>query len=67
MADIGPLGFQFAEIDSELTNEAVATVRHWLENPGEVTRIVDHNYQLGQKHFSYQTLAELLDSIIRGR
>lgn len=66
-ADIGPLGFQFAEIDSELTNEAVATVRHWLENPGEVTRIVDHNYQLGQKHFSYQTLAELLDSIIRGR
>jgi glycosyltransferase involved in cell wall biosynthesis len=63
-ADIGPLGFQFAEIDGEVTDKVVSTVRRWLENPGEVTTNVGHNYQLGQQHFSYQTLVERLRSII---
>jgi glycosyltransferase involved in cell wall biosynthesis len=66
-ADIGPLGFQFAEIDGALTEAAVAAVRSWLENPGEVAAIVDHNYQLGQQHFSYQTLAERLGPILTGK
>ncbi|MCA9943159.1 MAG: glycosyltransferase family 4 protein, partial [Anaerolineales bacterium] len=32
-ADIGPLGFQFAEIDGEITPKTVEMVRGWLENP----------------------------------
>ncbi len=63
-ADIGPLGFQFAEIEGMITEETVATVRRWLEEPGLVKTAVDHNYQLGQQHFSYQTLAERLRPIL---
>ena len=58
--DIAPLGFRFAEIEGTITNDTVATVRNWLENPNQTQTIVTHNYQLAQKHFSYQTLARLL-------
>lgn len=61
--DIGPLGFQFAEIDGKLTDTAVATVRHWLEQPETAQASVIHNYQLGQQHFSYETLTAILQTI----
>jgi glycosyltransferase involved in cell wall biosynthesis len=60
LADIGPLGFQFAEIEGAITDETVATVRRWLENPTSTQDIVAHNYRLAQEHFSYQTLTRLL-------
>ena len=59
-ADIGPLGFQFAEIDWEITPETVETVRGWLENPETAIPATTHNYELGKQHFSHQTLFELL-------
>lgn len=62
-ADIGPLGFQFAEIDGEITSETVEIVRGWLEEPETAVSATTHNYELGQKHFSYKTLAELLAPI----
>ncbi len=64
-ADIGPLGFQFAEIDGGITAEAVEKVRYWLTNPKETKKIVNHNYELGRKRFSYQTLEKLLSSIFQ--
>lgn len=64
-ADIGPLGFQFAEIDGEITSEAVAMTRWWLENPETAVPATSHNYELGMKHFSYQTLAELLAPLLK--
>lgn len=62
--DIGPLGFQFAEIDGSVTDEAAALVSEWLNHPEQTEPIVAHNYQLGQRYFSYQTLARLLREII---
>ncbi len=64
-ADIGPLGFRFAEIDGAVTEESVALARRWLENPAETGEIVNHNYRLGQRYFSYQTLADLLGEQIK--
>jgi len=64
-ADIGPLGFQFAEIDGEITLNTVETVRGWLERPETAVPLTAHNYELGKKHFSYQTLAEILAPIWR--
>ena len=58
-ADIGPLGFQFAEIDGAITDEAVAQVREWLENPASVAPVVEHNYALAAQHFSYEALGEI--------
>ena len=63
-ADIGPLGFQFAEIEGAITDETVDTVRRWLENPASTRAIVAHNYRLAQEQFSYQTLTRLLQPII---
>jgi glycosyltransferase involved in cell wall biosynthesis len=65
-ADIGPLGFQFAEIEGAITAEAVEQVRRWLVHPEETEGAVEHNYQLGREHFSYQTLAGLLISMLAG-
>lgn len=64
--DIGPLGFQFAEIDGCVTDEAAALVLEWLAHPERTGQIVEHNYQLGQRYFSYETLARLLKEIIGG-
>ncbi|WP_420643127.1 glycosyltransferase [Candidatus Leptofilum sp.] len=64
-ADIGPLGFQFAEIDGEITPETVNTLRGWLENPETAVPATSHNYELGKQHFSYQTLAQLLAPILK--
>ena len=63
VADIGPLGFQFAEIDRDITLETVEMVRGWLEMPKTAIPLTTHNYELGKKHFSYETLAELLTPI----
>ena len=62
-ADIGPLGFQFAEIEGTITPETVEMVRKWLEQPETAVPLTTHNYHLGAKHFSYQTLAELLAAV----
>lgn len=62
-ADIGPLGFQFAEIDGEIKSETVETVRQWLEMPETAVPLTAHNYELGQQHFSYETLKKLLAPI----
>ncbi len=58
--DIGPKGFQFAEIDGVVTDEAVATVRGWLEEPAGALPLVAHNYELGRQHYSYEALMEAL-------
>lgn len=60
VADIAPLGFRFAEIDGAISEDAVATVRRWLEDPATAREIVEHNFRLAAKHFSYETLARLL-------
>jgi glycosyltransferase involved in cell wall biosynthesis len=60
--DIGPKGFQFVEIDGAVTDDAIAKVKRWLEQPQQTESIVAHNYQLGDQHYSYRTLRELLSA-----
>ncbi len=62
--DIGPLGFQFVELDGEVTDEVVTAVSDYLHNPQKTAPIVEHNYRLGQKYFSYQTLEKLLTDLL---
>lgn len=64
VADIAPLGFRFAEIDGRVTDEAVATVRRWLEHPPSAAAHVDHNFHLAAQHFSYETLTRLLQPLL---
>jgi glycosyltransferase involved in cell wall biosynthesis len=59
-ADIGPLGFDFVEIDGEITDVAVAETVELLANPERRRVAVEKNFQLGKHHFSYQVLEEKL-------
>ena len=61
--DIAPLGFEFVEIDGEVSDEAVTAVTYLLNHPDEIQPIVEKNYQLGLQHFSYQTLRHLLQPL----
>jgi len=68
-ADIGPLGFDFVEIDGAITNDTVAQVRHLLAHPKRRQQMVERNFELARQHFSYAVLAahlrELIESIQR--
>lgn len=63
-ADIGPLGFDFVEIDGVVTDAAVEEVRCFLTNPGRQRAAVEKNYRLGQEHFSYEVLQRKLDALL---
>jgi len=63
-ADIGPLGFNFVEIEGEVTDEAVARVRRLLDDARERQVMVEHNFALALEHFSYSVAAKRLQEIM---
>ena len=65
-ADIGPLGFEFVEIDGRITDETVAQVRALLADPCRREAMAERNYRLGQEHFSFERLEELLQELLGG-
>jgi glycosyltransferase involved in cell wall biosynthesis len=64
--DIKPKGFQVIEIDGYVTEEAVQTTRWVLTDERLRKRMVDTNYKLGRKFFSYEVLQRQLDNYISG-
>jgi hypothetical protein len=54
--DIKPKGFQVIEIDGYVTEEAVQKTSWVLNDKRMCKRMVDHNYELGQRYFSYEVL-----------
>jgi glycosyltransferase involved in cell wall biosynthesis len=64
VADIGPLGFDFVEIDGRITDAAVAQVQELLADPARCEQMVEHNYRVGQEHFSLGRLEELLRGLL---
>lgn len=61
--DIGPLGFQFIEIEGEINEPTVNKVADLLADLDQAQRVVDHNYELALRYFSYQTVAEILQTV----
>jgi len=54
--DIKPKGFEVIELDGYVTSEAVKKTLTVLDDPQRRRRMVDHNYALGLKYFSYAGL-----------
>lgn len=54
--DIKPKGFSVIEMDGYVTHEAVEQTRRVLDDDKLRTRMVEHNYALGVRHFSYSVL-----------
>jgi len=63
-ADIGPLGFDFVEIGGKITDKDVAQVRDLLADSARRKHMTEHNYRLGQEHFSFERLEKLLRGLM---
>jgi mannosylglucosylglycerate synthase len=64
VADIGPLGFEFVETDGAVTDEAVGAVRALLDDPARCQQMVETNYGLAARHFSYEAVRAQLGPLI---
>ena len=65
--DIKPKGFSVIEIDGYVTSQAVEKARQILDNPDLCQAMVDHNYELAEKFFSYAVLHQGLRNFMRER
>ncbi len=63
--DIRTKGFRAIEIDDFITDEAVAYARKVLNDKDMRERMVEHNYDLATRHFSFKILRVKLKAAIR--
>jgi len=62
--DIEPLGFDLASMNGFLTKKTVHAVREVLESRHRREQMVDHNYDVASRHFSYAVLRNRIDGIM---
>ncbi|MDA3894552.1 MAG: glycosyltransferase family 4 protein [Desulfobacteraceae bacterium] len=62
--DIKPKGFSVIEIDGYVTNAAVQNTLKVLENSKLRERLVNHNYEIASKYYSYKVLFNELSNLI---
>jgi glycosyltransferase involved in cell wall biosynthesis len=62
--DIKPKGFQTVEIDGYVTDEAVEKTRAILTDAAKRREMVEANYALGEKYFSYEVLHKKLMNLM---
>ena len=54
--DIEPCGFRTIAFDDFITSKLVKDVDRLLANPSRVEEMVEHNYGVARRHFSYEVL-----------
>jgi glycosyltransferase involved in cell wall biosynthesis len=65
MPDIGSKGFRTVMIENgNLTQDAVESISRIIHDPALAEEIAQHNFELGRKYFSYDTLREKLEELI---
>ena len=62
--DIKPKGFKAVEIDGYVTDEAVEQARQLLSDRQVREEMVESNYRLGEKYFSYEVLQDKLMNLM---
>ncbi len=62
--DIKPKGFEAVEMDGYITNETVETTKRVLSDPKGVHEMVEKNYALGLKYYSYTVLDQRISSLM---
>ena len=58
--DIEPKGFKLLEMDGFITPQLVKLVRRIVDEPSYKESIVEHNYAVAKKYYSYTVLRRLL-------
>jgi glycosyltransferase involved in cell wall biosynthesis len=64
IADIEPIGFDVIVMDGFVSSKAVAQIDQILRDKNRLEEMVEHNYQIGKKYFSYEVLEEKLMHLI---
>lgn len=60
-ADIEPLGFEVIKInDGQVTQTSVDQIRSLLNNPAQIQKQVNKNFEIAKKYFSYEATAQKL-------
>jgi glycosyltransferase involved in cell wall biosynthesis len=62
--DIKPKGFRVIEFENFISENTVKEAREVLRNPDLVAEIVEYNYELGRRHYSYTALEKRLVAVI---
>lgn len=58
VSDIAPTGLKFVEIDGAITTDTIAEVGRWLGDTSVWEAVVDANYAICRKHFSYAVVRD---------
>jgi mannosylglucosylglycerate synthase len=66
IVDIEPKGFDIITMDGYLTNKTVDEVKNLLVNPERRSSMVEKNYQLARRFFSFRVLRKSLGYILDG-
>jgi len=53
-ADLEPLGFETVSINGRVTKRAVEEVKSWLGDEEKMRGVVEKNFEIGRKHFSFE-------------
>ncbi|KKQ51794.1 hypothetical protein A2865_03230 [Candidatus Woesebacteria bacterium RIFCSPHIGHO2_01_FULL_39_17] len=64
-SDIKPLGFEIIEMPDRVTDDVIKQIRQTLEDPEKKERVVERNFELGKKHFSYEVVQKKLLKIFK--
>ncbi len=62
--DIKPKGFDVIEMDDFISKETIRCAREVLEDKDRLKRMIERNYDLGLKHFSYRVLEVKMRGIL---
>ena len=62
--DIEPQGFQVIGFDNFIDDRTVRQARNALYDKEWVAEMVEHNYDLGRRHYSYEVLADKLRILV---
>jgi glycosyltransferase involved in cell wall biosynthesis len=63
--DIEPKGFDLIKIDGYLTRETIQHVRQIMESPEQAEKMVNHNYEIAKRNYSYAVLRNQIDFFIQ--
>jgi len=62
--DIQPKGFRVIGFDDFIDEQTVRQTRAVLEDPALAAEMVEHNYELGARYYSYRTLERRLAVLV---
>ena len=62
--DIKPKGFSVIEIDGYISESAISQTREVLKNHKLCNEMVEHNYQIAERYFSYSVLRRKLVNLL---